>query len=430
MNLLVVVSNYPHRGHVYSGAFNERSVSALRRLGHRIAVVAPRPYVPRGLGSLSSRWRSYEKMQRHEVRAQIPIYRPAYWQLPRVGGALWCDRFAYLASVSEIVRRHRDKPYDAILSFNLVGAGGVGWRLGRRLGIPVAGWATGNDVRVAGRSSYARAVRRALRAMDIVFYQSHELRDCAAALLKLAPAALNSTRHVVLARGVEAPPALPSGTRQRLRRELGVDDRAMVVLYLGRITAAKGVFDLAQAVSAARARAPELTCWMVGVKAGFDDSAKLAPYLQQTSQAENASRLIDACAPEKIWDYFAAADIFVFPSHSEGMPNSLLEAMAAGLPALAYAIPAVEEIDNGGALAKVPPRDIDALAQALVRLATDRQYRAALGQRGRARVHQAFLTADRMAHAAQRLTQIVEGKGRTTEVEGRTALTVGERLEG
>ena len=424
MKLLVVVSNYPHKGHVYSGAFNERSVVALRRLGHRVDVVAPRPYVPRGLSLLSSRWRSYQKMQRHEVRGQIPIYRPAYWQLPRVGGALWCDRFAYLASVSEIVRRHRQVPYDAILSFNLVGAGGVAWRLGRRLAIPVVGWATGNDVRVPRRSSYANSVRRALRAMDLVFYQSRELRDCAAALLKLKPSALSPGRHVVLPRGVEVAPAVMPETRQRLRRELGAADTSVVVLYLGRITAAKGVFELAQAMTAARARAPELICWMVGVKAGFDDSAKLAPYMQQNSNADSASRLIDACPPDKIWDYFGAADIFVFPSHSEGMPNSLLEAMAAGLPVLAYAIPPIEEIDNGGVLAKVPPRDVEALAQALVHLAKEPAYRAALGRAGRARVHAAFLAADQMARAAQRIAQVVANRARKSAPEGRIAVTV------
>jgi teichuronic acid biosynthesis glycosyltransferase TuaC len=427
MNLLVVVSNYPHHGHVYSGAFNERSALELRRLGHQVDVVAPRPYVPRGLGSLSSRWRSYEKIQQDEVRAQIPIYRPAYWQLPRIGGAIWCDRCAYLASAREIQRRHRRAPYDAILSFNLVGAGGVAWRLGRRLAIPVVGWATGNDVRVAEGSSYANAVRRALRAMDLVFYQSRELRDCAARLLQLTPAALASSRHVVLARGVESPPDVAPETRRRMRGELGVAEKAVVVLYLGRIAAAKGVFDLAQAIASARALAPELICWMVGVKAGFDDSAKLAPYLQQNSHAENASRLIDACPPEKIWEYFAAADIFAFPSHSEGMPNSLLEAMSTGLPALAYAIPPVEEIDNGGALAKVPPHDIDALSHALVRLASDLEYRDALGRSGRARVHGAYLASAQMAQAAQRIAQIVAGKRPGSEVESRTALAVSNR---
>jgi teichuronic acid biosynthesis glycosyltransferase TuaC len=263
-----------------------------------------------------------------------------------------------------------------------------------------------------------------LRAMDLVFYQSGELRDCAAALLQLKPTALAPSHHLVLARGVDVPPAVTPETRRRLRRELAVTDDAVVVLYLGRIAAAKGVFELAHAMISARARAPELICWMVGVKAGFDDSAKLASYLQQDSSPDSASRLIDACPPEKIWDYFAAADIFVFPSHSEGMPNSLLEAMAAGLPALAYAIPPVEEIDDGGALAKVPLHDVEALAQGLVRLAKQPEYRAALARNGRARVQAAFLAADRMAQAAHLIAQIVESRARRSAVEGRTVLNV------
>ena len=106
------------------------------------------------------------------------------------------------------------------------------------------------------------------------------------------------------------------------------------------------------------------------------------------------------------------------------MPNSLLEAMAAGLPVLAYAIPPVEEIDNGGVLAKVPPRDVEALAQALVHLAKEPEYRTALGRAGRARVHAAFLAADQMARAAQRIVQVVANRARKSAPDGRTAVTV------
>jgi hypothetical protein len=60
--------------------------------------------------------------------------------------------------------------------------------------------------------------------MDLVFYQSGELRDCAAALLHLPPAGLASRRHVVLPRGVEAAPPVRPETRSRLRRELGVSE--------------------------------------------------------------------------------------------------------------------------------------------------------------------------------------------------------------
>lgn len=423
MKLLIAVSNYPNAGHPYAGAFNERSAQALCRLGHEVEVLAPRPYVPRGCGWLSLRWRSYEKIRTHESHGEIAAYRPPYWQLPLVGGAVWNDRFAYLASAPEITRRHRRAPYDAILGFNLIGAGGLAWRLGRRLKIPAVGWATGNDVRCAPNSSYAGAVRRALTRLELVFYQSAELRGCAAALLGVAPAALTAPRHVVLARGVEAAPAVMAQARPRLRRALGATRDRLVVLYLGRIVAAKGVFELAQAMTLARQQAPELVCWMVGVKPGFDDSPELAKCLNQLGDGA-AVQLVDACAPAQIWDYFAAANIFAFPSHSEGMPNSLLEAMAAGLPALAYGIAPIEEIDNGGGvLVKVTPHDVTALAQALVRLARAPAWRAQLAQRGRARVHESFLATQRMGEAVERMAPLVDaakisqlGRSRTSKV--------------
>jgi len=404
MKLLLVVSNYPYEGHPYSGAFNERSALALRRLGHEVEVLAPRPYVPRGLSRLASRWSSYASIPEHETRAEIAVYRPAYAQLPLLGGALWSESCAYAVSAGEIARRHRRAPYDAILSFGLIGAGGIGWRLGRRLAVPAAGWATGNDVRVAPRSSFGKAVRRSLEKIDLVFYQSAELRACGAALLNVAPDEMDARRHAVLPRGVEEPPVLSSERRHELRRAVGLGEEQVVVLYLGRIAAPKGVFELAQAMARARERCPELICWMVGAKRGFDDSAKLARC--------GSVRLIDACAHEQIWDYFAAADIFAFPSHGEGMPNSLLEAMSTGLPAVAYAIPPIEEIDQGsGALLRVAPGDVHGLADALVSLARTPERRAALGRNGRARVYAAFLSADRMASAARRVAQLIETRG-------------------
>ena len=70
------------------------------------------------------------------------------------------------------------------------------------------------------------------------------------------------------------------------------------------------------------------------------------------------------------WPLLAAADIFALPSLWEGMPNALLEAMAAGLPAVATAVGAVPEmvVDGREALV-VPPGDAGALARALAELA-------------------------------------------------------------
>lgn len=87
----------------------------------------------------------------------------------------------------------------------------------------------------------------------------------------------------------------------------------------------------------------------------------------------------------------AQADIACLPSYREGLPKSLLEAMAAGLPCVTTDVPgcreAVRHEDNG---LLVPPRDAPALAAALRRLLVDSDLRARMGARGRERVHQEF----------------------------------------
>src|SRR5688572_9484744 len=123
--LLMVVTNYPNSGHPYSGAFNERSARTLKSLGYQVEVVAPRPYVPGLVARWNPRWTAYRQIAEHETRDGIAIYRPAYVQLPLMGGALRPDLSAYLNAVRFLRRRHREKPFDAIVAFNLIGAGGL-----------------------------------------------------------------------------------------------------------------------------------------------------------------------------------------------------------------------------------------------------------------------------------------------------------------
>ena len=96
----------------------------------------------------------------------------------------------------------------------------------------------------------------------------------------------------------------------------------------------------------------------------------------------------------------AASDAFVLPSLFEGTPLSLLEAMAAGKPVVASAIPGNDELivnDENGLL--VPARDTDALAQALRRIVADPELRARLGAAARRRAES--------AHSARSSTQRV-----------------------
>lgn len=85
-----------------------------------------------------------------------------------------------------------------------------------------------------------------------------------------------------------------------------------------------------------------------------------------------------------------ACDVFVLSSRSEGMPMSVLEAMAAEMPVVATAVGGVPEVVGEEAGSLVPAADAAALAAALARLLDDRPLRERLGQAGRARVERRF----------------------------------------
>jgi glycosyltransferase involved in cell wall biosynthesis len=103
---------------------------------------------------------------------------------------------------------------------------------------------------------------------------------------------------------------------------------------------------------------------------------------------------------DDVAEQLAASDVFVLASRSEGMPVSVLEAMAAGLPVVASAVGGVPELALDGETALlVPPGDVGALTRALERLLGDADLRRRLGAAGRRRVLERFaLDAFRDAH--------------------------------
>ena len=409
MKILVLAQNYPYTSHLLAAPFNERSVKALRDLCDGVAVLVPRPYAPPVLSALVPRWHIYAQIPAYELRQGIPVYRPAYPQLPRLGGAFWVDQAAFWWCCRTAMHMHHRMRFDALLAFDIIGVGGLAWRLGRTLGLPTGGWATGN---VPASPSYEKAVVRALHHLDVVFYQSRELLDRAARLLGVDQSALPAERHLVLPRGIPAPPPLPAADlRQRIRREWGIPEQHVLVLGIGRICRSKGVFELIDAMALASAKNPNITCMLVGATPAFDESSLVHKILEARPDLRRHITLLPACPSEQIWEYLCAADLFAFTSHEEGMPNSLLEALAMGVPAVAFAIPPVVEIAAGteGVLL-VPPREVASLAEALVRLAAAPEERVRRGTIGKNQVLERFMVHKNTAIALERLTQTVHMK--------------------
>jgi glycosyltransferase involved in cell wall biosynthesis len=99
----------------------------------------------------------------------------------------------------------------------------------------------------------------------------------------------------------------------------------------------------------------------------------------------------------------ALSDLFVLPSRWEGMPNAVLEAMAAGLPVLATRVDGTLDVVRDGETGiLVPPGDDRALAAALLAIGRDPARRRSLGAAGRRRTEEAF-SIDRFVDGFERL---------------------------
>jgi glycosyltransferase involved in cell wall biosynthesis len=149
--------------------------------------------------------------------------------------------------------------------------------------------------------------------------------------------------------------------------------RPNLVLFLGRLDPDKGILDLLQAVAEVRAAVPDVRM----VCAGDGDRIGVARYAERLGIAE-AVKFTGWVGPSGKRALLEAAAVVALPSYREGLPLSLLEAMAAGVPAVASAVGGVAEaLVDGVSGYLIAPGDTATLARHLRRLLLER----ALGER-------------------------------------------------
>lgn len=183
-----------------------------------------------------------------------------------------------------------------------------------------------------------------------------------------------------------APPGDPA--RRALRAELGVDDDAApLILAAGRLVAEKGFPELFDAMGRIEAR-----LWVAGERLPSDHAGSLADAIARVeADPELRARVRFLGHRSDMAALYRAADIYVLPSHREGMPRSIVEAMLSGLPVVATDIRGSREevVDQETGLL-VPVADAKALAAALSRLAADPDLRARMGAAGLARARELY----------------------------------------
>jgi glycosyltransferase involved in cell wall biosynthesis len=157
---------------------------------------------------------------------------------------------------------------------------------------------------------------------------------------------------------------------------------------VGRLLREKGVREFVEAAAIVRKQLPDVQFLLAGDSDPGNPSS-VAPNLVAEWQGRGDVSFLGHRSD--IRELIQAADLAVLPSYREGMPRSLLEAAACGLPLVATDVPGCREIVSNrinGLL--VPPLDSKLLAGAIFELLIDSERRAAMGQRSRAMACELF----------------------------------------
>lgn len=253
-------------------------------------------------------------------------------------------------------RQIRRANYDSLLvSWAYPDGVAAGW-LARRLRIPYVVKVHGSDLNVqAEHALRRRQIRIALQGAGAVIAVSRALAEKAIAL------GADEDRVHVIYNGVDTD-LFSRGSRDAARSELHLAPDALLVLFVGNLKAGKGCLDLLEAFPLLLAAQPRAQLVFVGTGACREELLARAAVLGCAAQVT----LVGGVAHEALGTWFRAADLLCLPSHNEGVPNVVLEAMACGIPIVATAVGGIPEVVPGFAGLLVPPRQREALATALV----------------------------------------------------------------
>ncbi|HTU50283.1 MAG TPA: glycosyltransferase [Acidobacteriaceae bacterium] len=172
--------------------------------------------------------------------------------------------------------------------------------------------------------------------------------------------------------------------------ERRVETVGFTLLYVGRLHPIKNHPMMLRAFHEARKMAPELRLWMVGDGSERASLEALASDLKITQYVKFWGQQVDV-AP-----FYLSADAFMMSSVSEGLPISLLQAFSVGLPAIVTNVGGMAEVVQlAGAGEIVPLSDVDTMALAIDRIATNATIREQYSRAGK-QAFQKYFTLEKM----------------------------------
>lgn len=352
LRVLAITKIFPNSAEPLSAPFNRQQFAALATRC-QLDVMGTIPWFP-GAGLLG-KWSSAGKLSavpRRETIEGISVRHPRTLFVPRLAHSTWGPLYA--ASIAPALLPYRNK-VDVVLGSWAYPDGFAAVIAARLLGVPAVVKLHGSDINlIAKQPGPRRMLAWALPRAAKIVAVSRALAD------EVTQLGVARDRIAIVMNGVDAELFRPRD-RAAARAELGLPT-GPIALYVGNLKEEKGVLDLASAWAIALRALPEATLVVVG---GGPAAEALKTAVANLGQSV---RIVGPQPLPQIPTWMAACDLLVLPSHAEGTPNVVLEALASGRRVVATSVGGIPDLITRPELGElVPPRAPDALAAAIVR---------------------------------------------------------------
>ncbi len=351
-DILIIADGYPSPGLPYS-AFIANIAQEMTRQGMAVSVIAPQ--------SLTKHWlRHVPLAPRHfteEIAGRIiHIYRP--YSLTAGDGKLGCITRWYNRLVTTLVARRLTTPDMVYAHFWLNAAMAIPFVNRTHLPFIVA---TGEDIIPIGQIKDKERAWLKEHVQHVVCVSTKNKQESIAC-------GLAKDENCVVLPNAYNPKEFYHEDGCAMREQLGIAKDDFVVAFCGRFNDRKGVFRVDEALK--RLNNPHIKAIYIGSPM---DNCKEEPNYERTAFKGQLPH-------HEIVHYLNAADIFVLPSMAEGCPNSMIEAMACGLPIISSDLPFNYDILDQNNSILIDPSDVRAILQAITRLKEDKELRNSMAQ--------------------------------------------------
>jgi teichuronic acid biosynthesis glycosyltransferase TuaC len=243
---------------------------------------------------------------------------------------------------------------DVIIGYFVYPVGFGALTAGSKLGIPTVIGAVGSDLRQIKGGLVRRLVVHTLRKSALVVSVSEELRQRAIAL------GASPEKCRTIYDGCDSQ-VFHRGDRGAVRAQLQLPENAELILFVGSLLPVKGVRELLEAAAVLIPARPNLRVVCIG-EGPFDREFRERA---AKSDMNDHVKFVGGVLPEEVANWMTAANVFCLPSHSEGTPNAITEALSCARPVVATEVGGIPQLVNSKCGILVPPGDPRRLATAL-----------------------------------------------------------------